>query len=163
IIALRRNPRPWPLLALAATSLAPLLAFYVLGRFRVGLLAALIPFGGFALAQVGEWLRRHRYLPAIATAAGVTLMMVWTARPLDRTLIRPVDWMTPFVVRYQAEVQAAATAHDPAAAAAAFLRFFRSEPGTGQLAVADSRQLALDLGAMHRDCAELLQESGQAD
>jgi hypothetical protein len=51
-LAIARRDRPWTLLALVASSAGTLVAFYVLGRFRVALAAAAMPFAGLACADL---------------------------------------------------------------------------------------------------------------
>jgi tetratricopeptide (TPR) repeat protein len=162
VLGARSLSRLWLLYLLVACSLAPLLVFYVLSRFRLPLLAALIPFAALTLVTLARWIGQRRYRPALAAAGAVAIAAVWTGRPLHgQPLIRPSDWLTPYVVRYEPQAKAALDAHDPAGAAAAYLAFFRYEPDAGQLA-ATSQDLVLALGEMHADCATYLREAGQA-
>jgi tetratricopeptide (TPR) repeat protein len=146
-----------------ASSLIPLLVFHVLGRFRLPLMAALIPFAALTLVTLVRWAGRGEYSRAALTMVGILALASWTGRPLEgRALIRAGDWRVPFSTRDELEVQRALAAHDPAAAAVAYLDFFKYEPDVAQLTSPHDRTALLMLGRMHAECAALLREAGQA-
>jgi hypothetical protein len=153
----------WPLYLLAAATAAPLILFYVLGRFRVAFLAAVIPFAALTLVETGRALRAGRYGRGLAIAAAVLVVAAWTGRPLaaDQLLIRTADWILPWSVSYESQVYGALDAKDPARAAAAYLDFFKYEPTDAQILASGDPQLAPELADMHNECAQILKLSGQ--
>ncbi|HUK34479.1 MAG TPA: tetratricopeptide repeat protein [Vicinamibacterales bacterium] len=161
VLGMRRLSRAWPLYLLVAGSLIPLLMFYVLGRFRIPLTAALLPFVALAFVEALRWTGEGRYGRVIALAASVCVLSVWTGRPARTPLVRAADWLVPFVVRYQPQYDAAVAAHNPAAAATAYLAFFQEEPGQAQLLSPPDVETLLMLGTMHTECASLLREAGR--
>ena len=161
VLGVRQFSRLWPLYLLVAGSLIPLLMFYVLGRFRIPLVAALIPFAAFTLVEAMRWLGDGRYVRVMLLTTSVGLLAVWTGRAAEAPLIRAADWLVPFVVRYQPQFDAAVAAHDPAMAAATYLAFFREEPAAAQLLSPPDVETLLLLGTMHTECASLLRQAGR--
>jgi hypothetical protein len=160
-----KTAAPWLLYALVASTLAQLIVFYVIGRFRAPLLAALVPFASLTIVQCGRWLSARDVRPLGLTAAALAAVLLWTGRtsPVTQPLIRPADWFSPFLVKYEAEMQRAVDERNPGRAAAAFLEYFRYEPDVAEILATNSPELALGLGRMHQDCADLLRQSGQSD
>jgi len=160
----RRFTAIWPLYLLVGCTLAPLLIFYVLGRFRAPLLATLLPFAALALVEIAGWLRRRRFVPALAAAGLVTVTIAgWTGRPLPdhQPLIRPTDWLLPYLAEYQGEIERADEAHDRAAAVAAYLQYFKYEPDADQLLTMGTPDLFRSLASLHRRCGAALHELGR--
>ena len=159
-----RFSRIWPLYLLVACCLLPLLIFYVLGRFRLPLTAATLPFAALTVVEIGRWAGSRRYRLGILTAAMVLIVATWTGRSTQsQPLIRPADWLAPFHVRYQGEIQAALDAGDRPRAIAGFLELFRYEPDLSQLTSPSDRPAIEILAKMHTDCASLLRDSGQVE
>jgi Dolichyl-phosphate-mannose-protein mannosyltransferase len=154
----------WPLYLLVAVSLAPMVIFYVLGRFRVPLLAALIPFAATALVQLVAWIRAGHVFRVLATAGALAALIAgWTGRPLsaNEAPIRPTDWLLPYIIQYQADVERAAG--DPAKVAAAYLAFFEYEPDAAQIREMGTPELARSLAELHRRCAVALGQLGRTE
>jgi 4-amino-4-deoxy-L-arabinose transferase-like glycosyltransferase len=154
----------WPLYLLAGTAMAPMLLFYVLGRFRVGLIAAAIPFAALAIVETFRSIRRRAPTRAVAIAAAALLIAAWTGRPLasDQLRIRTADWILAYSVRYQDEVYGALDRKDWAHAGAAYLEFFRRyEPDDAQILASGDPHLAPELADMHHECADILTLAGQ--
>ena len=165
-LAAVRRTRPWTLFALVASSAATLVAFYVLGRFRVALAAAVLPFAGLACAELAAAVRTGRVLRAAALGLPVALLALWTGRPLapDQLLIRTSDWILAWSVEYQDRVYGALDRKDPAAAAADYQEFFaRYEPTPAQILAANDPRLAPELADMHAECAQILRAAGRID
>ena len=165
-LAAVRRDTPWTLLALAASSAATLVAFYVLGRFRVALTAAAIPFAGLACAEIAAAVRAGRVLRGAALGLTVALLTLWTGRPLapDQLLIRTSDWILAWSVEYQDRVYGALDRKDPSAAAADYQEFFaRYEPTPAQILAANDPHLAPELADMHAECAQILRAAGRLD
>jgi hypothetical protein len=168
VLGCRRWRRAWPLLAVALSALVSLAVFLVLGRLRLVLLVAILPFSGYAIVQC---VRASRRVQA-AVVAGILLLGLWTGRPLpaDRPLVDLTDYLMPFLVEYQYEVKAAMDAHDDARAAAAYLAFLRYEPDFAgfervgaALAKAPDREVARTFAQIHGVCGQLLRDSGQSE
>jgi 4-amino-4-deoxy-L-arabinose transferase-like glycosyltransferase len=167
VMAARRARAAWPLYSLVGCHFAALMTFFVLGRLRVPMLAALIPFASVALVH----LARARRQAAIAAVA-VLALGLWTGRPLSpgQPLIGTTDWLTPFLAKYQFQVNDALQARDGAAATAAYLEFLRYEPDlsgherAGDVLVDPSdRETARTFGQIHAVCAGLLREAGRVE
>ena len=167
VIAARRAREAWPLYSLVACHLAALTAFFVLGRLRVAMLAALIPFASVTLASLVNARRR-----AVIAAAAVLALALWTGRPLPpgQPLIGTTDWLTPFLAKYQFQVNDALQAQDDAATTRAYLEFLRYEPDLSKneragdaLASGSDREVARTFGQIHVVCAGLLREGGRVE
>lgn len=162
-LGMSRPSRVWLLYLLVVCCLIPLLVFYVLGRFRPPLMAAVIPFAALSLVEFVRWVGNRRYRRVGLGVAAILILASWTGRALQgQPLIRDADWRVPFSARYQSEAQAALAAHNPAAAASAYLEFFRYEPDLAQLMSPPDPTTLLMLGEMHTHCASLLREAGRA-
>jgi tetratricopeptide (TPR) repeat protein len=143
---------------LVTSSVAPLVIFYVLGRFRAPLLAALLPFAALATVELVRYATRRRFLPLAAALVAVLALAGWSGRPLtERPMIRLADWLVPYGVRYDPEIRAALAAGDPARASAACLEFLQQIPASAAGSQADRGAFA----SMHVDCASMLREGGQ--
>jgi dolichyl-phosphate-mannose-protein mannosyltransferase len=159
VLGARRAGDAWPLYALVASTLTSLVVFYVLGRFRVALLAAVLPFAGLTLAEFGRCVRRRHPGRAAAVFAATLVAALWVDRPLAerQLLVRTSDWILPWSVDYQDRVYAALDRKAYAEAAAAYLEFFaRYEPGTAQILSSGDPGLAPELADMHRECGQIL-------
>jgi len=158
-----RFKQAWPLYVLVACCVAPLLMFYVLGRFRVALAAAIVPFAALTLVQLLAWLSARRYSRVLACAAILVLLALWTGRVTasDRPLIRPSDWVTPYLSEYRTRIKTAMDAQNREGAVAAFFEFFRYEPSPAALDPSSGGDVAVFFGRMHADCAALLNELGR--
>lgn len=158
-LAIARRPRPWTLLSLVACCVTALLAFYVLGRFRVSLIAGVLPFAGLAVADLAVACLARRYTRAAAIAASIVAIGLWTGRPIadDQILIRTSDYILAWSVEYQDRVYGALDRKDPAAAGAAYQEFFaRYEPSDTDIVNAADPHLAPELADMHVECAQIL-------
>jgi len=164
VLSAGRISRVWPLYILAVCSVAPLLVFYTLGRFRVALMAAVIPFAAFAFVELLRSAADRKYLRVGMMAVSLVIVGSWTGRPLpNRTLIASSYWLGPFYARYEAEARAALKAGDPARAASAYLGFFQYEPPLAQVASPGDTNLVQVLANMHADCATFLRAAGQSE
>ena len=163
VMALRRLRARWPLFLLLAVSLAPLLGFYVLGRFRATLIAAAIPFAAFTIVEIGRLFRRGRLGRGAVAIAGIVACASWSGQALGphQVLIRASDWILPYSVLYESRIEEAARAQQWAAGAQAYAEYFnRYEPTSQDIAGAGDPSLAPELARMHRQCAELFDAAG---
>ena len=163
ILVLARRRDAWPLLLLAVAALAPLLLFYVLGRFRVAFAAAVLPFAAFAVVEIAAAARAGKYRRLAALAAAVAVIALWIDRPLarDQVLIRTADWILPWSVEFESRVYGALDAKDPGRAADAYLEFFRRAPTDAQIVAGGDPRLAAELADMHAECAQILKAAGR--
>ena len=161
--AVRRAPTTWPLLGLVGASIVPLILFYVLGRFRTALFAALLPLAGAGVAELVACARARRHGLLLTLAGAAIGLAIWTGRPLPpgQTAIRPTDWMLPLAIAFAPEAQAAAEAGDAGRAADALLQFFRYAPTDTQIRESGGRQVAAMLAPLHVECARLLRQAGR--
>jgi hypothetical protein len=115
---------------LVLTTIAQMLAFYVISRFRVPLHAALIPFAAFTVVRAATWARERRWLRCATVAAAVAAISFWTLRPLPpgQSLIRPADYSVPFQYYYARVVEEAKARGDRSGADALVARTLRLEP-----------------------------------
>ena len=164
VIGARRVRDAWPLYLLAAASIAPMILFYVLGRFRAALFVAAIPFAALALAEILMSIRGRSRAKAVWIAVSVLLIGVWTGRPLasNQIQIRTADWILAYSVVYQDRVYGALDRKDWAAGGAAYLEFFeRYEPSATLILASQDPQLAPELADMHQECSQILKMAGQ--
>jgi hypothetical protein len=142
-------------------ALLPLLMFYVLGRFRIALMASVIPFAAYTVAQTVRFVARTRYTAAVTVLTAVVLVGMWTSQPLGphQVILRTSDWILPFSALYEAHIEAAASGRQFQLAAKLYADYFdRYEPSA-----ADEREnpdLAATLAVMHRQCADLFDAAG---
>jgi 4-amino-4-deoxy-L-arabinose transferase-like glycosyltransferase len=163
-LAARRGQDVWPLYLLVSVTAASMIVFYVLARFRIALVAAVIPFAAVTLVELANQVRSRRYARCVALALCIVALNAWTGRPLAerQVLIRMTDWILPYSVFYQTKVYDALDNRDFAGAAGWYLEFFdRYEPDEGQIASGDP-SLGPELADMHRECAGILKAAGQS-
>jgi hypothetical protein len=171
-LAAPRLPRLIPLYLLVLSSVSPLVLFYVLSRFRVPLVAALIPFAGLTLVRLAEWCWTRRLAPVALLLGAICLISLCTARPLppNRALIGPADYGVPYAIYYGRAAEEALKAGDPQAAVDRIAAFLRYEPklvgelGRGRQAeTADQAGVAAIYGYARRRYAEALDALGEQE
>jgi len=164
VLAWPRRRDLWPLYLVVAATILPMMVFYILGRFRVPLLALLAPYAAFAVVHLIAWLRGGAAMRAVITIAAIGVMLIfWTGRAPSPTqpLIRPTDWLAPYLIAYRDEIKRAQDVGDIPRTIAAFEAFFRYEPEPWRLLSSGDREIANFFGRMHADCATLLRQSGR--
>lgn len=164
VLGARRFRETWLLYLLVALALAPLIMFYVIGRFRILLLAAALPFAALTLVELVRAVQARRWARVTAVLASALVVGAWTGRPLPagRPLIRTDDWLVPYVVRYQPEMQAAGERGDWAAAARACEAYFLDAPGGTALLTSGDPDLPPLMADIHMRCAAMWQRAGDA-
>ena len=75
--------KQWPILLLLVTNAATMIGFYVLSRFRVSMMVALLPFAAFGIIRIAEWIERREFkkitltiLALIAIVAIIALLFL---------------------------------------------------------------------------------------
>jgi len=102
------------LYVLLATHLTALLITFAYARYRLPMVAALLPFAGLALARLLELLLKRRWARAVPMALGIGLLAALMGGPGGpaRCPVRLADVVQGYHHRYDAQVQAAASEGD---------------------------------------------------
>jgi hypothetical protein len=118
------------LYALVASSVAPMLIFYVLARFRAPLTAALIPFAALGIVRLTEWFLEKRWKPAGIAAGAIALTALNLFRPLPSHMraIRSADYRIAFKTHGGPRERAAVESSNWPAAVSALADTLRVEP-----------------------------------
>lgn len=164
VMAAPQLPRRWPLFAAVLATLVPLLLFYVLGRFRIALIASVIPFAAFTIVDTSRRLAHRRYAAALVVSAAVLVVGAWTGQPLGphERLLRPSDWILPFSALYEVPIETAAGGRQFQRAAQLYTEYFTRYEPSDRDARADLG-LEAELANMHRQCADLFDAAGDHD
>ena len=157
------------LYALLLTGLAPLVIFNMVGRFRLPMLAACIPFAALTLVQIARWVRGKNWAKAGIAAAAVVLLACWTARPLPAGMseFRVADYSSVFQTYYAPRAQRAIDNKDLVKAGAEFGDFLHYEPALLDHAGAanpaksvDEAMMTMFFAQVHYQYSQILQASG---
>ena len=100
VLGVRRAWSLATLYLLVLTHLAPLLLFYGLSRFRAPLASALVPFAAVALVSIAGWLISCDWKRLAFACAGLVLVMLSTAKPIDHPLISAAYYHGSFTIFY---------------------------------------------------------------
>jgi 4-amino-4-deoxy-L-arabinose transferase-like glycosyltransferase len=157
-LAARDWRRHATLYLLVLMCLASLVAFLILGRLRIPLLAALIPFAALTCVRAAEWVWQGRVRDSLLLVAGLIVVSFWTMRPLPAyvPLIRPDDYMVPYVTVWDPEEKQAREQRDWRRAAGILRDSLRWEPEE----MTDPRLLRYFAG-VHQRLAADLRNSGE--
>jgi len=170
VVAVPEFRRCRVLYLLAAVCAAPMLAFYVLSRFRAPFALALLPFAALAIVRTFGWLRTGRLAVGLASTAAALCLAAWTSRPLPpgRPLIRTQDHSVTYEIYYERLADEAEERGDACGVADVLGEFLRLTPGTvTRLSPLDpprTRSEALFAGwygAIHRRRADALRRCGR--
>jgi 4-amino-4-deoxy-L-arabinose transferase-like glycosyltransferase len=162
-LGVRHARKLWILYALVLVALAPLVLFYVLGRFRVLLLAAALPFAAMALVELVRAAANRQWGRSGLIAAATIVLGLWTAAPLaaGRPLVRTDDWLVPYVVRYQPAMRAAGERGDWATAGRACQAYFTEAPDPAAILASGDPDLPALMSDVHRRCAAMWERAGE--
>ncbi len=170
ILGLRRFRRNAPLYFLVAANLVVLIGFFVFCRFRLPLVAASLPFAGFAVARLIGHLSARRWMPSLGIVAGCVVLGVPTLSPAvgDLPTVRIADVSVGDQVYYHVRLQAALSRGDLAAAREVMREVLEHQPmevlRLGPDRPAHSTwlaELADYYAEIYRQYAVLLQETGR--
>lgn len=179
VLASSARRRSAELLLLLLATFAPLLAFYVLSRFRAPFVAACVPFAAYAIVELVRAIAARRLARGAAIACGVALAAAWTSRPLPAGPpeaggvweIRLSDWSAPFKIWYVPRIEEAARANDWDAvvreldeAVEHFPDFVRDLRTPAQAAALDENQKkwVRNASALERRFGDALERAGRA-
>lgn len=99
----------WPLLIMFMATIAPLVLFYVLERYRLPLLVVLLPFAGLGLSKIVLPGNIRSFIIAFAIAAGIFLWaneVFNSERPVSAHLVREVDLNIALRYHYRPKIEA---------------------------------------------------------
>lgn len=102
VISIIQKKKLWSLYLLLLMHLLLLVVFIVLSRYRIPFEAAMIPFAGFAVAEIiKNYQSKIKYV--LIMLAGIIAVAVFVGRPLPEkiTFIRGVDYQQPYNFYYQ--------------------------------------------------------------
>ena len=165
-IAVGRRIPCYSLYLLVLSNMAIMLLFYVISRFRLPLLAALLPFAALAIVQITEWIKNRQVTISMGAIAALVLLSFWTMRPLPANilLIRPADYIMAYSVHYVHLLQEAQERQDWSRLAGILEDILRYEPTVvkqmGFLRPPKNQeeaQLASSFGLIHQQYARALQ------
>ena len=154
----------WPLYLLVAFSAASVVVFVVIGRLRLPLVTALMPFAALTVVEAVRLTRERRIAATLALIVAVVAAGAWTGRPRasDQLDIRTADWLLPFSVHYEHRVNDAIERKDWAGAAAVYREYFvQAAPTAADIAAAEDSTLAPTVARMHAIRASLLARAGE--
>lgn len=108
-VALVRRVKCWPLYLMIVSNVALLLGFHMMSRYRITLLALLIPFAAFTIDLFCQWLKAKRLPQAGAAAVAVVLLLLLLDRPLSPSVpqIRAQDYMGMYTSYYMPRIKVA--------------------------------------------------------
>lgn len=114
ILAAGRAGRCGYLYLQVLTNLAALVLFQCVGRFRLPMAAALIPFAAFAVVSSAEWIVARRMWRLLGVMVAVAAIGLWTGRalPTDLPKIRLADLAVPYRLYYVPLIKEAMDAND---------------------------------------------------
>lgn len=127
-IALRFWRKAWPLYLLVLTSFAPLLLVTNLGRYRLPLAMAVLPFAAFFSVQLFVWLKQGAHLPLLLSVLTAALLFWYVGQAPGYVPVRMADYGAAYKFGWQANVETALREKKYAQAAAVYEDFLRGEP-----------------------------------
>lgn len=129
IIAIIQRKKIWSLYLLMLLHLFLLVFFIVLSRYRIPLEAAMIPFAGFAIAEIIKTIQSNTKY-ALMMISGIILTAFFVGRPLPSniTLIRGMDFQQPYNFYYKQIIDDDLKRRDAKAGLATMTEFMSFEP-----------------------------------
>jgi hypothetical protein len=129
-ISLRQRRQVGTWLWYLVCCLVPLAVFYMLSRFRVPLIVAMMPFAAFAVVQVADRLLVRRFARVAAPMVAFAVLLAIMARPIDppRPLVEAGAYSLPMHRYYLPKIERACQAGDHAAAVEIFESMLATRP-----------------------------------
>jgi 4-amino-4-deoxy-L-arabinose transferase-like glycosyltransferase len=165
-IAVGRRIPCYPLYLFVLSNMTIMLLFYVISRFRLPLLVALLPFAALAVVQITQWLVNRQVVISMGAITALVLLSLWTMRPLPANipLIRPADYIMAYSVQYVHLLQEAQERQDWFRLAEILESILRDEPiVVRQMSFVrppknqEEARLASHFGLIHQHYARALQ------
>jgi len=102
LFAIYNKKKLWPIYLLIVMHLMLLVFFLVLSRYRIPMLAAMIPFAAYALISIFENMKPNPKI-SIVLSGGTVVLFVWVGRDLPEgiTKIRAMDYHQPYLYYYE--------------------------------------------------------------
>jgi 4-amino-4-deoxy-L-arabinose transferase-like glycosyltransferase len=169
LIAISRRIPCGPLFLAVFATLATLLLSFPLSRYRVELMALLIPFAALTVVQIATWLENRKKLTALFAISVLILVSWWTMRPLPlkSQLIRPADYIAALDIYYIPLEQAALREQDWQRGAEVLAMSLRYQPEVVQQMgpshppmTSPEARLASYYARLHQDYALALEMTG---
>lgn len=168
-VAFWKRRESLPLLAMAIVNLAPLLTVAALARYRVGLMAAMIPLAAFALVELIQYIRTSNVKNIALLGGGICLAFLFTinAGPDYVSKYQYTDFKNGYDYFYLTDIKKSIDKKDWAKSIELLDDFFRHEPtvisefNTARKAKnKDEYILARYFAEMHTIYANVLTNSG---
>ena len=172
LIAIGRRIACGPLYLAVFVALGTLVLALPLSRYRVELMALLIPFAALTVVQITIWLENKKRLLAIFAISMLILVSCWTMRPfpVKCLLIRSVDYLAALEIYYIPQEQAALRNKDWQRGAEVLAKSLRYQPAVVQQIGAShpprtstEARLASYYAQIHQDYALALEMTGQKE
>jgi hypothetical protein len=170
VLGLRQFRRRASLYSLVLANLVVMAFFFGFARFRLPLVAAVLPFAGFTVARFAGFLLARRWTAAGAALIACGALSLWTMSPLseDWCLVRFADAEAAYRYHYYPLISRALQQGDLASALRLSDESLRTQPTTvralGPSSPAQTRHevpLAALYATLHQRHAELLQQAGR--
>ena len=164
--------KQWPILLILVSNAAVMIGFYVLSRFRVSMMVALLPLAAFGAVRIACWLERREVKKTILSILALIVISFWTARPLpdNVTFIRAEDYWSAYSAFYIPKMQHFAQQNDWQKVVSLLKDSLRFEPpevrrldSYHRAEKPEQRELARLYGIIHKSYAEALLNQGLAD
>ncbi len=108
----------WPLELLVLISLGSLVVFSTVSRYRIVLMAALLPYAAYGSVRLACWVAERRVRPLAGSLVAVALLMIFVGRPLPEfaAVVRATDHVQPYRYYHEPLIAAALDEGRPQAA-----------------------------------------------
>ena len=169
VLAIMQKKKLWSLYLLLIMHFVLLVAFIVMSRYRIPFEAALIPFAGFAVAELIKKIKVNGKQSAF-TISIIVVSAIFVGRPLPGaiTFIRAVDYEQPYKFYYKKIIDDKIKSGDIKGAVQVMKSFMAMEPDEVKKLNAGSTlsNYQLDLARVyanfHRVYASLCEQAGDA-
>ncbi len=115
VLAFSRIKSIWTIFLMTFFNILMMLVFHVTSRFRVSLIAVLLPFSAFALARMFAWIQARDFRRLVLSLIAVVLLFFAMEEPLlpeGFPLIRSADYMSTYNTYYDPKIEQAFNNND---------------------------------------------------
>ena len=168
-LALWKRRDSLPLIAMMVVNLAPLLIITGFSRYRVGLMAVMIPLAAFAIIEFLKSLRSVNVKNIVLIGAGIAIAFLFTvnARTDDFSKFQRVDFNVAYDLFYLKDIEKYATKNEWSKCAEVMSDFVKREPemlnelnAYHKVKNADEYNLADFFAKIHSMYASILKNNG---